>query len=126
MRTFRSILGLSLLLLVGGCTSLKPGCIIKDKLSAIATDVIVSKLQCSNSFAVKLDMDKLVEGIGLCKTGQIADLVCPSLVDSVVNKIAAAALPEEWKCSAQDAKALVKDALLSACRQIPVSEWQPQ
>lgn len=112
-------------LLLSNCSSLKPGCLIQDKLSAVATDVIVSKLQCANSFAVKIDMDALVKGMGLCKTGQIADLVCPSLVESVVNKLASAAIPQEWGCTATDAKALVKDTLLGVCKQIPVSQWQP-
>lgn len=119
---------LSLLLVVltlTSCTSLKPGCIIQDKLAGIAADVVASKLQCANPAAVQADMKELVKGFGLCKTGPIADVVCPMLVDSVVNKVVVGVIPASWNCSAMDAKALVKDALTSACKQIPVSQWKP-
>lgn len=118
---------LALLLMIGfvGCSSMKPGCLIQDKLSAVATDVVVSKLQCKNAFAVKADMDELVKNIGLCKTGPIADSLCPMVADQVVDKLTSAVLPAEWMCSAADAKDLVKGALLSACKQIPVSQWKP-
>lgn len=120
------ILALIIPLLFSSCTSLKPGCVIQDKLAVVATDVIVSKLQCANSFAVKNDMDALVKNLGLCKTGQLADIMCPLLVDSVVNKLASSAIPAEWGCTATDAKVLVKDALTSACKLIPVSEWKQE
>lgn len=123
------ILPLLLLGLFSGCTALKPGCFIQDKLSAVATDVVVSKLQCMNSFAVKADMDALVKVLGVCKetkkTGPIADAVCPLVVDSVVNKLIGAAIPAEWQCSAENAKATVRAALSYACKQIPVSQWAP-
>lgn len=110
-------------LMLAGCTSLKPGCIIQDKLSALSTDVVASKLQCANKFAVKADMDKIVAGIGMCKTGPIADAVCPMLVGTVVDKLASTAIPAEWQCTATDAKALVKGALSDACKLIPVSQY---
>lgn len=118
------ILMLVLAVAFTGCSSLKPGCFIQDKLSAVATDIVASKLQCANAFAVKADMDQLVSKIGLCKesqTGPIADAVCPLLVNTVVDKISGAAIPAEWGCTATDAKAAVKDALTSACKMIPVN-----
>lgn len=114
---------LAFLLLLSGCTSLKPGCLIQDKLAGLSTDVVVSKLQCKNVFAVRADMDKIVAGIGMCKTGPIADAVCPMLVGTVVDKLASSAIPAEWQCSALDAKALVKEALSDACKLIPVSQF---
>lgn len=125
MKTNYQILSLVVLFLsMSACTALKPGCIIQDKLSTVAVDVIVSKLECKNAFAVKMDIDALVKNLGMCKTGQIADIVCPSLVDSVVNKLVSAAIPAEWQCSAEGAKGLVREGLLAACKQIPVSEWK--
>lgn len=127
MKKYFALVPLLLLSLVmTSCSSLKPGCLISDKLSSVATDVIVSKLECKSPFAVKADMDALVKGLGLCKTGQIADLVCPSLVDSVVDKVVAGVVPSTWQCSAVGAKDLVKDALTQACKAIPVSEWKPE
>lgn len=127
LKTFFALtpLFLAIAFLMTSCTSFKPGCIISDKLAGVAANVITSKLQCANPQAVKADMDELVKGFGLCKTGPIADVVCPLLVDSVVNKVVNGVIPAAWACSATDAKALVRDALTLACKQIPVSEWKP-
>lgn len=118
----------ALLFSLVSCTSIKPGCMVQDKFSAIATDVVVSKLQCANPFAVKLDMDGLVKNLGLCKdqkTGQMADAICPFAVPAVVDKIAGTAIPAAWQCSAQNAKATLSTSLMSACKSLPVNQWTP-
>lgn len=102
-------------------SSKKIGCVIQDKLAAVATDAVVNKLQCENRFAVNTDMVKLVSNLGLCKTGVIADVVCPPLVSAVVDKLNLA-VPGEWGCSATSAKLLVGAALTELCRKIPVSD----
>lgn len=111
---------LFLALFMVSCSSLKPGCILEDKGSALAADAIVKGLECENSFAVQLDVKSWVDVLGLCKTGPIADLVCPHAGEALVNKLATG-IPAEWKCKATNAKAKAKELFVSACRLIPVS-----
>lgn len=118
---------LPLLLLAVSCSSLKPACILEDKLAALASDVVASKLQCENKFAVQLDVTAAVKSVGLCKespkpTGPIADAVCPLAVNSVVDKLVGFAVPAEWKCSLSDVKGLVKPVLTDLCKKLPVSQ----
>jgi hypothetical protein len=123
---------LAALVLTSACSSLKPGCLIEPKLAALASDVVASKLQCENKFAVQMDVTDLVKGIGLCKlvkdapkpTGPIADAVCPLAVNEVVEKLASVAVPAEWKCSLTDVKGVVKPALTELCKKLPVSHHQ--
>jgi hypothetical protein len=116
-------------LALSACSTLKPGCLIEPKLEALASDVVSSKLQCENKFAVQQDVSALVKSIGLCKlvqgapkkTGPIADAVCPLAVDQVVEKLASVAVPLEWKCSLSDVKLFVKPALTDLCKKLPVA-----
>lgn len=110
--------------IVTGCNS--PGCLVEGKIVEVATNVTASKLQCKNVAAVENSMKNLVENLKLCtsaqKTGPIADTFCPLITNAVVEFIAAKGIPAEWECSAINAKTLLKDALTSACKQIPVSK----
>jgi len=88
----------------------------------VATSVIVDKLQCRNSKEVLSSINGLLAPLGLCqqKTGAIADIACPMITKSVVDYLAANAIPEKWGCSAANAKAVVGAALLEACKKVPV------
>lgn len=109
---------------ITGCNS--PGCIVEGKLVEVATNVTATKLQCRNTKAVQASMQSLVGNLALCKKadsiqGPLADAFCPLLTSAVVEFVASKGIPAEWDCSATDAKAFLKDALSSACKQIPVS-----
>lgn len=114
-------------LLFTSCTSLKPGCIVQDKIAAVATDFLVTQLECSNSFAVKVDVDKKVSALGLCKqqTGDIANMMCPLVAGEIVEGVAGVVVPAGWGCKATKAKDVLKSGLEAVCKQIPVSQWQP-
>lgn len=125
MKSLFLLLALSLGL--SACTSLKPGCIIEDKLTEVATNTITEKLQCVGKSAIQADMKALVGGLGMCKaqqTGMVADAVCPLLVSTVVMKLKTMAIPSEWQCSAVDAKVFLTEHLTNACKMIPVSDFQ--
>ena len=126
----RMFVALALAFLMSGCTSLKEkaGCFVEDKMTAIGTDFVVSKLQCSNSFAIHADLGKVVDKIGLCEekqTGLIADIACPSISKAIVESVAGG-IPAEWGCKATDAKALASEGLLAICKLIPVSQFAPE
>ena len=109
---------------ITGCNT--PGCLVEGKLVEVATNVTATKLQCRNTKAVQASMQSLVGNLGLCKkadgmTGPLADTFCPILTNAVVEFVASKGIPAEWDCTATDAKAALKEALTSACKQIPVS-----
>lgn len=111
------------LFLVTACP--KPGCLVEEKLITIATDTVSDKLQCRNKAEVQKDLGAIIKGLGLCKsaqTGPIADIVCPVMVKSVVDKLVGATVPATWQCSAENAKATIIPFLTEACRKLPVSE----
>ncbi len=113
---------IALTLFLSGCAGLKPGCIVKDRVAAAATSAIVEKLECANSFAVKTDVDRFIESLGICKsaTGPIADGFCPLACSSVVDFVAKNAIPKSWECSAKLVKADLYAFMLSKCKLIPV------
>lgn len=125
MKLITALLVVAMLALTS-CTSLKEkACdLFEDKLGAIASDVVASKLQCANKAAVQIDIEKLISDVGFCKdiakTGPIADAVCPIAVNAVVDKLASVAIPAHWGCSLSDVKGLVKPALTDLCKKIPV------
>lgn len=107
--------------LTSGCAALKPGCLISEKASAVATDAIVSALECDNMFAVKSDMDELFkEDLGLCKTGPIANAVCPMMSKTVLDFVAQNGIPRTWSCSASVLKERFGTLLTETCRKLPV------
>lgn len=126
MRPFYAILIALPLLMATACTSLKPGCIIEDKIVAAASDAVATHLQCANKFSVHQDISGLVKSLGLCKsqTGPIADTLCPIVSKEIVDKVVATAVPATWQCSALNAKATLGTALTNACRLLPLS-WEP-
>jgi hypothetical protein len=112
---------LALLLVSVSCCSFKPGCIIQDKVTQVATDAIVANLQCANPAAVKASMVSVLAPLNLCtpNTGPLGDLICPSVAGAAANLIGNA-IPSQWQCTGAMAKAALSGALLQACKQIPV------
>lgn len=111
------------LFLVTACP--KPGCLIEGKLVTVATETVANTLQCKNKDAVAKDMEGIIKGLGLCKTAQtgpIAEVVCPVMVKSVVDKVVAVAVPAGWGCSAESAKTTLISTLTEACKKIPVDQ----
>jgi hypothetical protein len=123
MKLFKLIFLVAAMLLAS-CAALKPGCIIEDKVTALAADALVKGLECENAFAVHQDVKAGIDSLGLCKTGPIADVVCPHVSSAVVEKLALV-VPAEWKCKAVNAKEKAKQLFTSACKLIPVSQWKP-
>jgi hypothetical protein len=111
------------ILVTAGCASLKPACIIKDKVVAAVTTGIVTKLECANSFAVKADVDRVIESLGVCKTGPIAEGLCPLACKTVVDALFTNVVPKEWACKSTAAKATVYAAALEKCLLIPVKYY---
>lgn len=125
MRVFITFALFAFAIVSTGCSAFggkKLTCLIHEKIVAVGADAAVKNLECKNAFAVKVDVDRWVSTLGLCKTqtGPIADTLCPSVVNFLVEKMATG-IPEEWGCTATNAKALFKDGLTKACVKIPVS-----
>lgn len=126
MRSPISAILLAGMAMLVACCTLKPGCIIQDKVVQIATSTVATTLQCSNTTAIQNDLTGLISGLGLCKssatapTGPIADYLCPLAVNSVLSYLASSTIPSTWGCTASNAKATLSDALMAACKKIPV------
>jgi hypothetical protein len=120
MKKFELFLIAAVVFALSACAGLKEkaGCMVEDKTIAVATDVIVKKLQCKNVFAVHADVKGVVDNLGLCPTGPIGDVVCPMVAKEVVNKLVAVAVPAEWGCTAENAKATLQSTLESSCKAV--------
>lgn len=104
----------------------QPGCFIQDQAVNLAADVVASTLECSGKEAIKTDLTEVIGKLGLCKasyeTGALADAMCPLVVSAVVGFTKEKVIPSAWQCSAAGATGKLSDALLSACKAIPVSQ----
>lgn len=117
------ILALFLVLPMLGCSQLKPGCIIENKVVAASSSAIAAGLQCSNADAITTDLQNILKPLNLCPatTGDIANAFCPLVVSAVTGFVGSKVLPPAWGCSPTAAIASLNAILLSACQKIPVS-----
>lgn len=122
------LLVLVLTVLLGACSFFQqPGCFLQEQLVGVAASAVSETLQCADLAAVKADLDEVVGKVGMCEktvyqTGQLADTVCPIVTGMVVGFVTENAVPVKWKCSATNAKSKVAEALLDACKKLPVSK----
>lgn len=102
-----------------GCIKEKIGCAIEKRAIDTITPALSEGLQCQNPAAVRRDVTAVVKKAGLCKTGIIADMVCPPITAWASSKLTEQ-IPADWACQATDAKAKVQGILERACKLIPV------
>lgn len=102
-----------------GCIKQKIGCAIEKRAVDTITPALTEGLQCKKPENVRRDVTAVIKKAGLCKTGIIADLVCPPLTSWAASKLSEQ-IPADWECSAVDAKAKVQGILERACKLIPV------
>jgi len=100
---------------------------MQDQAGRIASETVISVLECKNREAVSADILDVVSKAGLCKqqtheTGALADTICPIMTGAVLQFVSDKAIPANWECSATSAKAKLNEAILGACKQIPVSK----
>src|SRR5690606_21258732 len=105
---YNFIMALLIIAGISGCAWFQPGCFIQEQAVKVATDTVVSVLECQNRDVVEKDLKGVVSELGLCdeaqKTGVIADTVCPILVAEVVSTVMEKAIPMPWGCTAIHAK----------------------
>lgn len=127
--TRRLILVLLALPLAVGC-KFKPLCFVEERVSQVATDVVVGSFACKNREAVYRDVGMSCNKmLGLCDRpqpmGPIADFVCPFLGNWAKTQAAAFAkkkLPGDWECEPDSPDAdLGKfvDLLTVGCKALP-------
>lgn len=116
MKLITTIVCLVVLLACGSCKT--PCDELKPKVDIAATGIAYA-LSCKNIEAVKYDVFQYVQKRGWCQdaqnvTGPIAFVVCPFVVNAVVN-MALTKTPPYWECSGT----VVKTALTTACNALP-------
>lgn len=108
-----------LLLFVVGCTSgTSPVCEVGKTVTGVVADQIATQLSCKNKVAIEASLNQKLVDLKLCApaaSSVIGEIICPSLVSSVVNQIAIK-IPAEWQCSGGTVKDDLKNYLLAACR----------
>lgn len=116
----KKLLFLSILLSLTAC---KTACVVQDNITNLASGLIFSALQCQNLDAIKADIAPIAAHVGICtaddrKTGLVASLACPILVQGAVA-IANGAIPAKWQCNPVNASATVASVLNSGCSALP-------
>lgn len=112
------VLGLVLALGLAGCTKGSVGCKAADRASDIIAKEVGYQLECENSAAIKLFIDKKLAEAKVCQAGAIGiigDLICPPIVDGVVAGVVTQ-IPSDWKCKGGLIKDSLKGQLLLACK----------
>lgn len=131
MKHLLLIFSISLLAFASGCTKGCStggiGCSIEKTVVSGVGNAIASQLQCSNEAGIEADLQAIIGKLNLCKEGTVSStngkvaipgVVCSIFADLVINGVAGTAIPSAWGCSAANAKALLKNVVVSACQGI--------
>jgi len=103
-----------------GCTKgSSPACEVGKTVTAVVADQIATQLACKNKSAIEATLNQKLVDLKLCEkpsaSSVIGEIICPSLVSSVISQITVK-IPSEWQCSGGTVKDDLKNYLLAACR----------
>lgn len=112
------ILLISLVALVGCTGKETPVCQVGKVISETVAKEVAVQLDCKNEQAIVDSLFKQLESWKVCEPSMqsvIGDLICPRLVDSLVNGTFKQ-IPASWGCSGGSLKDTAKDQLTALCR----------
>lgn len=101
------IVGIGIALIMSACTT------VREKTVNIVAPVIADQLECSNTQAIKDDLNGMLGG--RVETKSIGGDLCTVLSGLAVDLLANHAIPESWECKAEVLPDKLKDALAKAC-----------
>jgi len=114
-----------LMLGLAGCTK-NPGCVIQDTIVSALAPTIATGLQCSNPAAIQTTLTGIIQKTGMCT--QQAEVVaglptigveaCKFVGNLVIAQVAGQAIPAEWGCTADNAKAKLADLIAQGCAKL--------
>ncbi len=108
------------LIALTGCSIFKSSvCDVGKKVVDSSSAVIATALVCKNQSAIKSDLEKMIEKVGVCKTptNQMLDL-CTVISAGAVNLALGAGIPAAWQCEGGIAKNVLQTALEAACHKV--------
>jgi len=117
---FLALVFAAMLLFVGCKKSTDVGCELADKAAFGAATSVAMTLECKNVDAIKASLMDQIKKFNLCVNetpqGMIGDLVCPKVVDTVVD-IGLKALPTEWECKGGTITDIAKTKMTELCKE---------
>jgi hypothetical protein len=111
---------------VKSCETIR--CEIQDKAVAALVPAIASGLQCTNSAAIEKSLVELGAKAKICPmpsplpaemaASSLGSVACSALADLLIANFANVSIPAEWGCSADNAKALLKQVVDAQCAKL--------